>query len=234
MATIRTFVAIELPGSVKARAKLIINELKQAGAKVTWVKPEQLHLTLKFLGDVPESDIPAVCRVVQEAVREFEPFELVFRGCGAFPTTAKPRTIWIGVEQGEEELRVLQEAIDIGLKKLRFPREVRRFQAHLTLGRVRESGPAATELGAMIERLGEFDGDLTAVDEVVTFASFPDKKLGTMHDALGYAELRGKRSAGTAAATGQEADDDEELEEGELDWGDEDDDGDDWDDADQL
>jgi 2'-5' RNA ligase len=239
MATIRTFVAIELPGSVKARAKLIVNELKQAGAKVTWVKPEQLHLTLKFLGDVPESDIPAVCRVVQEAVRDFEPFELVFRGCGAFPTTAKPRTIWIGVEQGEEELRAVQEAIDIGLKKLRFPREVRRFQAHLTLGRVRESGPAATELGEMIERMGEFDGDLTAVDEVVTFASFPDKKLGTMHDALGYAELRGKRTAKATAAAGpgkkdEEEDDEEELEEeGDFDWGDEDDDEDDWDEADQ-
>jgi 2'-5' RNA ligase len=191
MASIRTFVAIEIPGSVKARATALIKELKQAAAKVTWVKPEQLHLTLKFLGDVPDSDVPAVCRIVEEAVRGFEPFEIVFRGCGAFPTTAAPRTIWIGVDQGEEELRQLQESIDVGLTKLRFPREVRRFQAHLTLGRVRESGPAAGQLGQMIDQIGDFDGDLTAVDEVVTFASFQDKKLGTMHEPMGYAELRG-------------------------------------------
>ena len=192
MSTVRTFVALELPGSVVTRANALIGRLKVADAKVNWVRPENLHLTLKFLGDVPESDIPAVCRVVDEAVRRFDPFELVFHGCGAFPTSSAPRTICIGVEQGAEELIQLQEAVAIGLKKLRFPREVRRFQAHLTLGRVKESGPASKELGRMIEEeYGEYDADLAAVDEVVTFASFLDRS-GSKYEPLGHADLRGE------------------------------------------
>lgn len=191
MSTLRTFVALELPGSVLTRANALIARLKVADAKVNWVRPENLHLTLKFLGDVPESDIPDVCKVVDEAVRRFEPFEIVFRGCGAFPTTSSPRTVWIGVEQGAEELTALQEAVDIGLKKLRFPREVRRFQAHLTLGRVKESGPASKELGRLIEEYAEYDADIAAVDEVVTFASFLDRS-GSKYEPLGHADLRGK------------------------------------------
>ena len=86
----------------------------------------------------------------------------------------------------------MQEAVDIGLKKLRFPREVRRFQAHLTLGRVKESGPASKELGRMIEEeYGEYDADLAAVDEVVTFASFLDRS-GSKYEPLGHADLRGE------------------------------------------
>ena len=189
---IRTFIAVELSGPVRRRAEKIIDQLRVADAKVTWVKPQNMHLTLKFLGDVPDNDVPEVCRVVNEAVRGFEPFELVFEGCGAFPTTTNPRTVWLGVEQGAEELTAIHEAIDIALKKhLRFPREHRRFQAHLTLGRVRESGPNATELGRMIEQLKVVDGDLSVVDEIVTFASFLEK-AGPTHNAMGHAELKGR------------------------------------------
>ena len=189
---IRTFIAVELSGPVRRRAEKLIDQLRVADAKVTWVKPQNMHLTLKFLGDVPDNDVPEVCRVVNEAVRGFEPFELVFHGCGAFPTTKSPRTVWLRVEQGGEELTAIHEAIDIALKKqLRFPRENRRFQAHLTLGRVRESGPNATELGRMIEQLKEVDGDLSVVDEIVTFASFLEKS-GPTHNAMGHAELQGR------------------------------------------
>lgn len=190
--SIRTFIAIELSGPVRARAEKIIRQLRVADAKVTWVKPENMHLTLKFLGDVPDNDIPEVCRAVSDAARRFDPFELVFRGCGAFPSTQRPRTIWLGVDQGAEELAALHEAIDVVLKdRLRFPRETRRFQAHFTLGRVRESGPHAAELGRLVEQLAEIDGDLTAVDEVTTFASFLEKS-GPHYDAMGHAPLLGE------------------------------------------
>lgn len=186
--SIRTFIAVELSGPVKARATQVINKLKVADAKVTWVQPQAMHLTLKFLGDVPDSDIPAVCKIVAEAARKVEPFELVFKGCGAFPNTSAPRTIWLGVDQGAEELTALHEAIDIGLKQLRFPRETRRFQPHLTLGRVKESGAAATYLGQLVEQMSDVDADLTIVDEVVTFASFLERG-GPLHEPMGHADL---------------------------------------------
>ena len=119
-----------------------------------------------------------------------EIYTLLFRGCGVFPNLQRPRTVWIGVEQGGDELAIVHDAIDLALKKLRFPRETRRYQPHLTLGRIRESGPAVADLAARIAELADYDADLSIVDEVVTFASFPDK-LGPMHDAMGRAELLG-------------------------------------------
>ena len=211
----RTFIAVELAGGVRRRAEKAIQRLRAANAKVTWVKPENLHLTLKFLGDVPDSDVPKVCQVVAEAVRGFDPFEIVFRGCGAFPNTAAPRTVWIGVDQGAEEINAIHQAIDAALKsELRFPRETRRFQAHLTLGRVRESGPRAAELGALIDELADFDGDLTIVDEIVTFASFLEKS-GPIHNPMGYAPLAGDATP-LAFGDGDE-DEDENEDEDEVD-----------------
>ena len=207
----RTFIAVELPGGVRRRAEKAIQQLRAANAKVTWVKPENMHLTFKFLGDVPDSDVPKVCQVVANAVRGFDPFEIVFRGCGAFPTTAAPRTVWIGVDQGAEELTAIHQAIDQALKdELRFPRETRRFQAHLTLGRVRESGPNAAALGALIEEMADYDGDLAIVDEIVTFASFLEKS-GPVHNPMGYAPLSGDA---TPLAFAHDEEDEEEGEEG--------------------
>ena len=186
----RTFIAIELASSVRSRASELIKRLQAADVKATWVKPHQMHLTLKFLGDVPDHEIPEVCKLVEQAVSELPAFEVVFRGCGAFPSLDNPRSVWIGVEEGAEEVAIVHEAIDIALKKLRFPRETRRFQPHLTLGRIRQSGPATAELVRVIAENVDFDADLSVVDEVVTFASFHDKS-GPSHDAMGRAELQG-------------------------------------------
>jgi len=188
--SIRTFIAIELSSSVRSRAAELIKRLQAADVKATWVKPHQMHLTLKFLGDVPDPEIPEVCQLVAQAVGELPAFEMVFRGCGAFPSLENPRSVWIGVEEGAEEVAIVHEAIELALKKLRFPRETRRFQPHLTLGRIRESGSSITELSRIIAENADFDADLSVVDEVVTFASFLDKS-GPTHDAMGRAELKG-------------------------------------------
>lgn len=188
--SIRTFIAVELGSSVTSRAAQLINRLQVSDVKATWVKPQNMHLTLKFLGDVPDHEIPEICKLVQQAVSDIPSFELVFRGCGAFPTIENPRTVWLGVDEGGEEIGLVHEAIDIALKKLRFPRETRRFQPHLTLGRIRDSGPGVAELSRLIAENADFDGDLSIVDEVVTFASFLERN-GPQHDAMGRAELQG-------------------------------------------
>ncbi len=188
--SIRTFIAVELSPSVVGRASELIRRLQATNVKATWVKPQQMHLTLKFLGDVPDHEIPEICKLVRQAVRELPAFEMVFRGCGAFPSINNPRTVWIGVEQGADELTIVHEAIELALKKLRFPRETRRFQPHLTLGRIRETGPNLAALSQLITEHAEYDADLSVVDEVVTFASFLDRS-GPTHDPMGRAELQG-------------------------------------------
>src|SRR5262245_14607697 len=107
MSRLRTFIAVELAGSVLAKAAQLIKELQAAGADVSWVKAPQMHLTLKFLGDVADTETPDICRVVADAARRFEPFEIVCRGAGAFPDVRQPRTIWLGFSQGVEELTEL-------------------------------------------------------------------------------------------------------------------------------
>ncbi len=190
MRPIRTFIAVELSGTVKARAQEAIKLLKTSGAEVGWVDMAQMHLTLKFLGNVPEVETPDVCRVVAEAAANVEPFEIVFRGLGAFPRISEPRTIWLGIEQGEEELTELHTAIEEALQKqMGFGKEHRKFHPHLTLGRLRkESDPAREELSRLLQENGDFDGDLTIVEEVVTFASFLGRH-GPNHEPIGHASL---------------------------------------------
>jgi 2'-5' RNA ligase len=192
MPRIRTFIAAELSPSVKARAAKLISGLRPAGAEINWVQPQQMHLTLKFLGDVPDTETPDICRVVARAVAPFEPFEVICRGVGAFPNLEHPRTLWIGIQDGAEELCRLQAAIDDALKReLGFAREPRKFQPHLTIGRVKHIPPEAQDQFArLLAEHANFDADLAAIDEVVTFASFLSRS-GPEHEALDHAELSG-------------------------------------------
>jgi RNA 2',3'-cyclic 3'-phosphodiesterase len=190
MRPIRTFIAVELSGTVIARAQEAIRLLKTSGAEVGWVDRAQMHLTLKFLGNVTEIETPEICRVVAEAAAGVEPFEIVFRGLGAFPRVSEPRTIWLGIDQGQGELLELHAAIEEALKKeMGFGKENRKFHPHLTLGRLRkESDPAREELARLIQENATFDGDLTVVEEVVTFASFLGRQ-GPTHESMGPASL---------------------------------------------
>jgi 2'-5' RNA ligase len=192
MRRLRTFVAIELAGAVKKRARQLVDRLRITDSTITWVQPDNMHLTLKFLGDVPEIETPDVCRVVANAAASIEPFEIIFRGSGAFPSAENPRTLWLGVEEGREELIELQAAIEEGLHRdLGFAKEGRRFQPHLTIGRVKHVDPAEAErVTELLRANADFDGDLSVVDEVVTFASFLGRE-GPTYNALNHAPLSG-------------------------------------------
>ena len=141
MQPLRTFVAVEISPEVRSSALRLIERLKVAPAKVTWTKAANLHYTLKFLGDVAAERTNEICRAVQEAVGPFSPFEIVAQGVGAFPAVSHPRTLWLGVSDGAEQMELLFQAVERLLEPLGFPKEHRRFTGHVTLGRVRESGP---------------------------------------------------------------------------------------------
>ena len=192
MPRIRTFIAVELGTSVIKRAGDLIDKLRVADAEVNWVRPQQMHLTLKFLGDVADTDTPDICNVVSQVARQFEPFEVICRGAGAFPDIQRPKTLWIGLGEGAEELKSLQAAIDDALKsELGYGREARGFHPHLTIGRVKNTSPQGRgDLTDLLAKHKDFDADLAVIDEVVTFASFLDRK-GPSHEALGRAELKG-------------------------------------------
>ena len=135
---IRSFIAIELSKEIHEELSKIIDGLKSIKGNIRWMKPGNIHLTLKFLGGLSSEEIETVKRVMDEAVSDFKGFELSLGGLGGFPRLEHPRVIWIGIEKGGEESENLNKKIEASLVKEGFEREERQFHPHLTLGRVKQ------------------------------------------------------------------------------------------------
>ena len=134
----RSFIAIELPESTQSELGEIQRELKKTGADIRWVRPENIHLTLKFLGDIEEGLCNDITRVIEGACNTFQPFSLSIQGTGVFPNARAPRVVWVGLSQ-DTSLAGIKQEIDTGLVPLGFEQEDRSFVPHLTLGRFRSS-----------------------------------------------------------------------------------------------
>jgi 2'-5' RNA ligase len=187
--SLRTFVAVEMSPDVRARAEHLIGRLRGTEAKVTWVKPPTMHLTLKFLGEVDLKEIPAMCEAISRAVADIPPFEFEVQGAGAFPSVDRPRTVWLGIGRGEDELVALHAAVERALADLGFRRENRRFRPHLTVGRVRGDRDLRA-LGQLVAQHAEFIGGVSSVDEVIVFSSELEAE-GPIHQPLAVAPLNG-------------------------------------------
>ncbi len=187
---VRTFVAVEIDDGVRNRAAKFIKQLRQSGADVAWVAPENMHVTLKFLGDVEYKDVYHVCRAIEQSLADVEPFSIEIKGTGAFPSLSRPHVIWLGVELGASEMAALSERVEDALSGLGFRREARRFHAHLTLGRVRKSGRAIDHLVAMLREHEETDFGPSVVDQVVIFSS-ELHPTGPIYEPMGHVELKG-------------------------------------------
>jgi RNA 2',3'-cyclic 3'-phosphodiesterase len=137
----RLFVAVNLSDRDRARIEKGTALLRAAALPVRWMDAAGIHLTMKFLGDVRESDVPAVERAVARAASKSRPFRVKMEGIGAFPTPRRPRVIWLGVD-ATPELRCLKQDIEWALAPLGFERETRGFQPHITLARVAPNAAA--------------------------------------------------------------------------------------------
>ncbi|MFC1658834.1 RNA 2',3'-cyclic phosphodiesterase [Candidatus Omnitrophota bacterium] len=153
----RTFIAIVLSQEIKAFLSNIEEELKQARADVKWVEPDNIHLTLKFLGEIKEDRALEVQSVLAEVAQSNSPFSLYLSAIGAFPKLEYPRTIWIGVTSEQPVLKIA-EALEKGMLKIGMPAESRSFSAHITLGRVR----SALNRKSLIEKIESFNKGLPA------------------------------------------------------------------------
>lgn len=153
MEDIRAFIAIELPEEVKKKLTELETRLRTKKYPARWVIPENIHLTLKFLGDISINSIPDIREVMEEAVLYSAPFKLGVSGVGVFPDMRRIQIIWAGVNGDLSSLTELQKKLDTGLEKLGFAPESRPFTAHLTLARMRdEASPGEREnAGKIIE-----------------------------------------------------------------------------------
>ncbi len=141
METIRAFIAIEMPSAVREELGLATAVLRRQMPQdsVRWVKPELMHLTLAFLGDTAVVKLPIITAALDAVGRTTEPFTLRLGELGCFPNRRRPRVIWVGLEGDKKPLLALKQALDAALVPLGWPAETRPFQAHLTLGRVKDA-----------------------------------------------------------------------------------------------
>jgi RNA 2',3'-cyclic 3'-phosphodiesterase len=161
----RTFIAVHIPDAVRRDISELIGGLRSRdGADVKWVRPESLHLTLKFLGDVKQGSIGVIGDAIEKAVSAQSAFELELGGTGAFPSPRRPGVLWIGVRRGAESLSALAGTVESALAGIGFEREKRPFSAHLTLGRVRSPENAVKTVERMTE--AGFECDPFRVDSV--------------------------------------------------------------------
>ena len=136
---IRAFIAIEIPRDIHEKIAQIINTIDpNKSLSLRWIQTHNIHLTLKFLGDIPISHINQIHALLIEYCKTLQQFDLTIRGIGAFPNAHRPRIIWLGIEVGHN-LRVLQAMIENALFPLGYQKEERNFSPHLTIGRVQKS-----------------------------------------------------------------------------------------------
>ncbi|HZR08672.1 MAG TPA: RNA 2',3'-cyclic phosphodiesterase [Myxococcales bacterium] len=138
MARVRLFFSLPLPDEVKERLRPALDAARKAGGDgIGFTRHEQLHFTLAFLGEQPDAE---AALAAGEALREVPAFELALCGSGAFPNTARPRVLWLGVTAGAADLMAAADRLRAALKERNFALEERKFRPHLTLGRVRPRG----------------------------------------------------------------------------------------------
>jgi 2'-5' RNA ligase len=150
---IRSFIAIELPEEAKEGLARLRKELERDEHKfVKWVDPGGIHLTLKFLGNMPAKRIAEITEAMGKAAQGISPFHLEISGLGAFPNLRQARVLWVGVGGELDKLSRLQQSIDSALAALGFAKEERPFVPHLTLARVREgaSPPERRSFGEFV------------------------------------------------------------------------------------
>ena len=191
MNSIRVFIAIELPSEVKSNLSNLIATLRLGRERtVKWVNSDNIHLTLKFLGSIPEQKVVDITSAMDRATEGFASFDLKLDGVGAFPNLRSPHVVWAGIGGDVPVLVNLQKKVEQALIPLRFALEKRSFSAHLTLGRVRDNTTRQERAN-----LGETLGDLkvkTSLPFTVKAISLIKSTLtqsGAIYDQLASVEL---------------------------------------------
>ncbi|MGD1975624.1 MAG: RNA 2',3'-cyclic phosphodiesterase [Desulfobacterales bacterium] len=154
--TLRTFIALELPPSLISLLAKVQEDLQSMGLRAKWVRPGNIHLTLKFLGNINSADIDNIGRAMVDAVGNINTFNLVAEGIGVFPGIKRPRVIWVGLKGQVQLLFAMQRLLEDNLAALGYKKEKRPFKGHLTLGRFKQRVNPDT-----IRRVLQELGDLT-------------------------------------------------------------------------
>jgi len=187
---LRTFVAVELCEETRAALGAEIGRLRGLGADVKWVAPENLHLTLKFLGQVDRHDVPGILKALKSGARSRGRFNMETLGLSFFPRPTKPRVVAAGIDEaGAASLALLASAVEEALFEVGFGRNERGFKAHVTLGRVK----SPKGIAALSDYILTHDGRPFGEDcvESVALVMSELRRESPVYTVLGHAELAG-------------------------------------------
>lgn len=133
----RTFLAIEIPKHIRKKINTFIQEEKEKNLPIKWVKFDNLHITLKFLGEIDEKKKQEMTPAIQEVAKQYTSFNMSLEGVGCFPSPRNPRVLWIGAKEGSEHLCTIAQVLEEKLVQFGF-KEEKRFHPHLTIGRIKK------------------------------------------------------------------------------------------------
>jgi 2'-5' RNA ligase len=190
MAHIRTFIAVAATQRVNNNISRVVQRLAAIQSDYNWVVPENLHITLNFVGDVVDVEVPEFCKLIKGAVENVAPFEMSLHSVGAFPSHEQPRTIWIGVDEGSEQLKSLNKNIEGVLSHWGVNKDRNEYVPHMTIGRIARGGRWNEALLETLHRLRNHDGGTCQVESVIVFSSFLDRS-GPTHTPMATIRLRG-------------------------------------------
>lgn len=183
----RAFIALKLPAQVIDALGDLQSALKKQGLKLRWVQPANIHLTLKFLGEVSVEQLQAVKNVIQELSGGYTAFTLESKGLGVFPTVRKARVLWSGIHGDVDRLAALQSDLNKALVGVGFVPDNRIFKGHLTLGRIK-GRIDGKKLVSAITACGSFTSSSWAVERLILFKS-DLKPKGAVYTELFTADL---------------------------------------------
>jgi len=168
---IRSFLAFELPPEIRGQIGAVSKELQKARMPVRWVKEENIHLTMIFLGSVNQDVIDEIKERVPSVVERFSTIKTRLNGVGVFPHWRKPRVVWVGLDGEIERLSNLRDELQAELKALGLRQEKRPFRPHLTIGRFKGIVNRDEELKWILDRYHDITSDHHYLNELILFKS---------------------------------------------------------------
>jgi 2'-5' RNA ligase len=164
MTQIRAFLAIEVPEELKLKIYKIIKEFKKTDARIKYVELENLHLTLKFFGEIDSEGIDLLSQKISSVASEFDGFKVNIKGCGAFPNTNRIKVIWLGLEN-DEFVKKLHDELDKEFVRMGFDKD-KKFSTHLTIGRMK-SAKGKADVKSTIESFEDVEIGEMNVDKII-------------------------------------------------------------------
>jgi len=166
---IRTFIAVDIPQNIKMELDKLIVGLRSLAPDIRWVRASNLHITLRFLGEIPQDSIASLEKSIEESIKDTNKFNISLTGIGGFPNLRRPRVIWVGVGDGNEKLMELADRVESACRSAGFGQADKPFSSHLTIGRVKYPG-GLERLISNIEK-SDFSTASFEIPEAIIFKS---------------------------------------------------------------